>query len=719
MTTTAVEMGAYLARLRDRAKLKQNELASKVTWSPAVLSRVESGERPLSPEERDAILEAIGTEEALSFKETAKNVWEHLPRPPLGHPDEQILWEAHDAIRQVKELADSPDTRNVLAKRLETFLSEIDDAAAQVLKTEHNVAFVGKIGVGKTTALCRMTGLEVLKDGLQEPVLEVGGGGTTVCEVRVRQGSTCALHVDPMDADAFHREVLEFAHYLTGPAASDNGDQQDGGQDAHGTSDEIERVIRNMSELTIARRTLPEGRRERIDDAEKLAEEYSDPSTLAGEILARIRPQQRTRRQIQCPDILSQEPLAWLQQIFERLNNGLHPEFSLPERVDIMVPQAILREGQLSICLVDTKGIDATAERADLQAYFGEPGTLVVLCSSFNDTPSTEVQALLSRAKDAGFSDLETKAVILSLPHPEDALAVRDGYTRKRVESVEEGYDLKREQAEARLKTQNLPGAAIEFFNAREDDPQHIADFLLQQVERIREKQRDRLNEVITGAIELVANVDEEQAQEINRQVARRIWLWLDDNREIGELEGRLEGSLTSAILGAHPSSVNASIRREGNWHHPDHSHQLRHGTRVMVARCLLPKRDDFEGTAKGVFRDDELEPAFGLVLQARRILEDGINSLLERSESLGERIYIHDLKPDAQFWAKCREQWGLGRVDGLTYRQRVAGHHTDWFADGNEFQATVQALVEREWKQILDRLTSILDPEVYDAVAP
>ena len=167
--------------------------------------------------------------------------------------------------------------------------------------------------------------------------------------------------------------MLEFAYYLTRSPDLDNEGQEDRGQDAHGTSDEIERVIRNMSELNVSRRTLPDGKRERIDDAGKLAEEHSDPSTLAGEILARIRPQQRTRRQIQCPDISSQEPLAWLKEIFEQLNNGLHPEFSLPKRVDIMVPEAILREGQLSICLVDTKGIDATAERADLEAYFSEP----------------------------------------------------------------------------------------------------------------------------------------------------------------------------------------------------------------------------------------------------------------------------------------------------------------------------------------------------------
>ena len=94
MTTTNIEIGAYLARLRDKAGLKQNELAGKVTWSPAVLSRVESGERALSSDELDAILDAIGTEDALGFKKTAERVWKHLPRPPLGHPDEGIPMES-------------------------------------------------------------------------------------------------------------------------------------------------------------------------------------------------------------------------------------------------------------------------------------------------------------------------------------------------------------------------------------------------------------------------------------------------------------------------------------------------------------------------------------------------------------------------------------------------------------------------------------------------
>jgi len=721
MTTTNSEIGAYLAHLRDKAGLKQNELASKVTWSPAVLSRVESGERGLSPDELDAILDAIGTKEAVGFKKTAERVWKHLPRPPLGHPDEAILWRAEQALERVKELAESPEIKNVIAKRLEAFVSEINSTARLALKTVHNVAFVGKIGVGKTTVLCRIAGLEVLKADRPEPVLAVGSGRTTVCEVRLQQGSGLGLHVEPMDADTFHREVLEFANWLTRPPEEENPEQEEGGQDAQGTSEEIVRVIRNMSGLPVGVRRLPDGKRELIDQAKQLAEEFTDPVTLAGEILSRIELQRRTGRQLWYPESSGQEPLMWLKETFEQLNNGRHPEFALPKRIDISVPQTkkeeqrtILSEGPLSICLVDTKGIDATTERTDLGEYFNEPGTLMVLCSSFNDMPSTEVQKLLSQAKDAGFSHLDAKAVILSLPRPDEALATKDTQGIP-AESALEGYELKGDQAEFHLQSRKLPYAGITFFNVREDNPQDLIDFLMVQVEKIRKGQQARLEEIISGAIELVENVDEAKVQE----AAHRMTVWLDNNQDIGDLATRLENSLIAAVRRTNASSVRASVRRQGDWHNFNHSYQLGYGARVMATRSLTPKLDNFKAITENLLQDDELEPAFGLIRQARRILEDGVPSILLSSELMGRRIYIQHLEPDWEFWQRCDKEWGRGYVDGLGYRDRVARHHQNWFSDdGRDFQAVMQDLVEREWLQILARLSEILDPEATQAVA-
>ena len=48
---SALELGRRLTSIRENAGLKQAELARKVTWSPAVLSRIESGERRIDPVE--------------------------------------------------------------------------------------------------------------------------------------------------------------------------------------------------------------------------------------------------------------------------------------------------------------------------------------------------------------------------------------------------------------------------------------------------------------------------------------------------------------------------------------------------------------------------------------------------------------------------------------------------------------------------------------------
>lgn len=709
---TDTEVGKYLAHLRDKAGLKQNELAQKVTWSSAVLSRVESGERAVSSDELNSILDAIGTEEARQFRKTAGRIWRKLQKPPLGHPDESLLWEAEQALQRVEELSMKPDIKNIFVKRLEEFHSELGNAASLVLGTEHSVAFVGDIGVGKSTAICRIADLEVEKGKMPVPVLEVGGGGVTVCEVHLVQGPHYGLVVEPMGENELRREVLEFAQFLKrSPEA--HQDEEIGDLDSHGTSREIERAIRNMSELTrkISREMGPDGKRIRVtvDFARDLAEESADPNALVVEILARMDLQKRTRRELWHPENSSEAPLLWLQRNFVEVNNGRHPEFSIPKRIEITVPQRILGEESLSIRIVDTKGIDRTAERRDLEEHFSAPNTIVVLCSSFNDAPSTSVQNLLERAKEGQFANLETKTTVLGLPRPNEALAVKDdaGFS---AETVEEGYDLKGDQVEFRLEPLHIPGVRVEFFNALEDDPELLSDFLLELVHGLRERHCKNLKEAIAGADDLVQNFAKEQVREIQQQAAKHLITWLKNNQKIGPFSKRLQDSLISAIGRAHASSLRASVRRQGEWYNLDYSHQLGYGARAMAVGAVGSNLEAFKAIATNLLQNLELEDAFGLVQQASRILESGTETLFVKSQLLGRTIHTRYMKPDAKLWNSCDEEWGRGPG----YRNRVSRHHQGWFTDDKDnITAQAQALIDlikKEWQEILERLTAILE---------
>ena len=65
-----IEIGHFLSRIREQAGIKQAELAKKITWSPAMLSRIEVGERLLSSDELQTIVEGIDTPEAYSYQKS-------------------------------------------------------------------------------------------------------------------------------------------------------------------------------------------------------------------------------------------------------------------------------------------------------------------------------------------------------------------------------------------------------------------------------------------------------------------------------------------------------------------------------------------------------------------------------------------------------------------------------------------------------------------------
>jgi transcriptional regulator with XRE-family HTH domain len=113
------EVGHRLAQLREQVGLKQAELARKVTWSPAVLSRVEAGDRAVSDDELSMLLAAIGTDDAAELAAVLARNWQHLPRPPLDHPDHQLLWRAEEMVAGLITAGSGADAHPAFLARLQ------------------------------------------------------------------------------------------------------------------------------------------------------------------------------------------------------------------------------------------------------------------------------------------------------------------------------------------------------------------------------------------------------------------------------------------------------------------------------------------------------------------------------------------------------------------------------------------------------------------------
>ncbi|WP_175890334.1 helix-turn-helix domain-containing protein [Burkholderia cepacia] len=704
---TTNEIGPNLARLREAAGLKQSELASRLTMSAPSLSRVESGERPLAPDELQSLLSAIGTVEASRFSEYLGRDWQELPVPPLNHPKQDLLWEADQVSAALRQLLDG-DIKASFQKRIEEYLDQIRATASLLLKRDHTVALIGSIGVGKSTAICRALGLEVnSEEGLPQTVLEVGAGGITVCEVHIYSGPGYGLIVESCSEDEVRAHVMDFAEYMWRAAkgkpivADDDGDSQ-------GVSKEIERAIRNLSGLQRGRKSKgPDGKAVRTDDAKTLAAAYDSPRDFAVEVLTRMALHKRDARNVWHDSLSGKAPLMWLRETFLEINNGRHPDFGLPRRIELVVPLPLVPNTDLNIRFIDTKGIDRAAGRADLEVHLQDPHALALLCSKFNNAPGTEARMLLTRAKEAGNRDLDRNAALLVLPHPGEALKMKDDATSEHVESAEEGYELKGEQVETALESTGIRNIPICFFNAMADSRDALVQFVMDRITRARDAFGSELERLIASVREVIENQAKEQAQAILRDVASQLKHWVSQNKGAPKPSRQIQKSLIKELQDAHPSTVHAAVRREGDWLHLNYGYQLGHGARTLATATLGKKVADFTAIAENLRTNPEFVGAEALISQCEQVLQTAFDQLLRKMQVSGESLFAEEMKRDKDFWLQCEREWGRGPG----YRDRVTTKSTDWFDDDvhQNIGDEIRNLLEQEWKEALERVEAML----------
>ena len=718
-----VPVGRYLAAVRDEAGVTQSNLSNQVTLSTATLSRIESGEKVATEEEVKAILKAIGTPKANGLAEYLSQEWDQIKRPAFDHPDRATLWDANLTLRKLDALRNDPDVKGVFIRQMDLYEKEIRRLCGFLIRRDHQVAFIGGIGVGKSTAICKLANLLMKTEEKldRQIVLETGAGGITLCEVHVTQGPKYGIRIVPRTEDSIRKDVEDFADYLSRLSQPDAGltentDKEDG--DPLGISKEVVRAIRNMSGLTEKRR-IEDGRRVRIDPAKDLAQRFDTAQELAIQILTRMDLLRRNRRDAWYPSDSPNPPTQWVQELFSELNNGRNPEFTLPQKIEVVVPYPVFESRDLPLRLIDTKGIDQTAERQDLECHLDDPRTLVVLCSRFNDAPEVAIQTLLNRAQDAGIKDIALKTVILGLPRPEEPLAVKydDG---ARVEDEAEGCELKADQIRLRLSSKGLTSIGVEFFNAREDEAEPIRDRLVQKIVEQRRSFSSQLGQLSLSVEKLIENRMDEEVRIIFEHVSSDLSSWIDGNRKLETSDEGVQDPLVSAIDGTrYASTVRAAVRRYGDWYNLDYYHHLAFGVRKLAVAQIGAKIDEFRVIANNLLGNDDLSAAKEFLERVLASVEDAVDHAYKRVQTAGRETFKQTLEDDFEFWGQCERRWGQGKVDGMGYRDSISQMTDDRFKDSlEEAHNLVRKLIVDEWDAIVTLLEGMLrETDVSEAV--
>lgn len=713
--TTKTDIGHVIQRLRENSGLSQADVAGRLPFTASRLSRLESGEIALSPEDAATIASAIGTPEARTFASSLNWEWRELEAPAFDHPSLETIWNAEQAIQRLDALKDDPEMKNAFLKQVESCRAALLRAAKFLQSTEHSVVFVGSVGVGKTAAICALA--DQLRDCDEEDlnrqmVLPTGSGRTTICEVHIRGGGEYAITAEPCSDDELRHHVSDFCEFLLNQTDKRAGKDVNEGA---GISAEVERAIRNMTGLTVKKSKLPDGKFAREDPALVLVEQYPNKEELHVEILARLNLAKRRGTSVVHPKSSSIPPMKWTARTFSEINSGRHPDFSLPARIEVSIPGELLDSHEFNIRLIDTRGIDeASAPRRDLQGYLDDERAIIILCSGFEDAPSAAVQAVIERANAGGLrKELLARGALLILTKQGVERAVLSESTGEPVSDIDEGREIRL----AQVRTTTLTDLGVrelrtDFLDVRRpEDCQHARNFIRTQIADVRQIASQQVDSLVNTVDQLIENKADEQVRAVFAQATKPLRTWLQHNRRIqGEMQ-RVDVALLEEIDGLrYASSLRASVNRRGDWHNFDYWHGLGFGARREVVARSKEQILKLKGILETALNDEDLADAHSFLRHFDSQIDEVTAMLYVDVQQLGETAFAEQLRADHAYWQQCQNRWGGGPGYKADIRKQT-GH---WFRSEirDARHHFIESEVQRRWEQLIDRLATQLQQE-------
>jgi transcriptional regulator with XRE-family HTH domain len=692
-------IGDELAHLR-KGRISQADLAKAMGFDQSRVSRIEADPKPDSEDIKKYLAALNGDPAAKELRKYLESDWPNLKplgKPAYRHPYLQELAMAETALGKLQTFISDQSSPPDLVQQAKQYESSLREVAAFLSDLKHNLAFVGKIAVGKTTALCFITDLLIndAKTLKQKVALDTGAGWTTQSEVRVGtldsgmdETSKFGIVVYPHPQEEVSRLVTDICYSLLAI--------RDGRESDSRVPEEVEKVLRSMAELP--RRSSKENEGELYDPLLELAKAFNTPDRLTAEFQSRMNLNERTETGFWFDAPNEQVGLAWLRDEFRKVNNGRHPKVSLAKRIDVFVPRALVPDCIYELTCVDTKGTDETAIRPDLQVYFDDPRTITVLCSHF--APDSNMIDVLGHLAATGKAvAILERVVFLVLPREEEALSMNseDGTT---FESVKEAYALR--EAQIRSKLSKHPGGRdvpIISYDSVKEKPDKVRKKLLEKLDGIRAVQSTRLKELVCVTEDLVTKFQQEQAKIAFGKLRKKLQEFVDAYHQLPAQAIKAQSRLLAAFKYRHHRTVWASTRRDGEWDN------LNSYLIVGVAA-----NEDAEARSKAalaaldtLFGDLSKDPECAVIQSHLTVLKDKVAqsklNFLKKVANRSQEIYRASLFKDKLFWTTCEGHWRGGRG----FQDRVVGEVNEWLAltDHEWIHQAIDAIIRADWQDM------------------
>ncbi len=713
MLEIPTDVGRVLERLRREAGPKQADVAEALGLHPSRISRLETGVAQPDADEVVQYLKAIGGEAATLYAEILAARWVEIDRPDPWHPNARALLDAMTLLQKLDErvIAD-PALPQSLSGQAQFLRARLLGSAAYLFDLAHRIAFIGKIGDGKTTAICFLTRLtrpsqKHPRDLRDECLLATQRSRTTLCEVTIRgeameRGASTSrfrVTVEPTPNEEIYRLIREWAIGLWDRRAGTKRSPEE----SRGLSIEVERALRNMAKLKTEEVQLADGRIENRREEVELAKNAGSVEELQSAIAERLQLFKRTGRELVWTGTSEAEGRNWLKKTYADINLGNAPTVSLPARMTVTVPFTIMPGSPFEVEAVDTKGIDGSAIRPDIQAILDDPRCVPVICTTLGDAPGPHYDTLFSQLADTGaLRSFEERAVLLILDQEKEALKVADDATGLDVESVEQGRSIKCAHARHELARRGLGDMTVLFFNASEDDPRKSYSQLLNQIVEVRAREVDRLRRLAEAVEALIENREQESAEADLREVVRHLQTVVDQIRTLGPSVRPLFDALLRQIVdrATHQKSLLASVTRAGSWWNFDVYHALGTGAAEDANLRAHEAMQRILIDLKNLALDDKYASCRKFLLALSESVETWFESFLIAARTVAAEVCRPVLSEAGGLWARCEDDYRTG------FKEYVRRHIKKWFEEEapRSMLAAIEEGLQRAWMQKLIR---------------
>lgn len=610
--------------------------------------------------------------------------------------------------QQVRNLVRTLPEGNFAIPQLVQTLNSFEQLTDFLSNNNFKLAFIGAVGVGKTTALSSLLGL---LDQKGKPLLAVSSGRTTLCEVVIRKSDALKIEIDPLSDLEVKEYLKDYAFYLYQKANSDLTENDfnvlgDDSEEFFKLSSEIDRALKNM--LYFGTKTVDkDGEKTHVDLAKEFAKDHNSPEALYEQLLDRFKLNERTKTRFYPTDNISSD--EWLKKTFRDINHGKLCDVSLPKKITIDLNVDILGITDYDIQVIDTKGLDQTVVREDLEKCIRDSSIVSVLCSRFTDAPSYAVTDMIKKALDAGISRkrIEEEFIILVLDRDEEAENIDDGDGA--VEDKAIGRQIRKEQVLEDLKHKyGLKNIKLAFYDSKMDKPIELIKYIKETFDGIVKSKKEQWDNTKNTIDILSREAKGGTLSGSRKQLKATLEVWLKEASCHSPVLKQYYISTINKIDITNASSIRASVNRRGEWQKYNVYEELAVSARASLVKQLTQFHQNLNSLLNNMKQQDDLKPIHAIIQQLSDMSEDRINEIYTDAYIEGKDLVQTPLYYDVELWKEIQNEWGKGPG----YKMRVKKHIQDWFETNDRYltyDTAITSLIEKQWKEFLNEINDMI----------